>query len=159
MICNYVSSSQKKNMFRYSGKFRSTCSIIFCNKQISRICWSCRYIQFRNAFRAKKKKKKKKHPKAKIGWVTSRMNYWWLVELPMCLTDDFSVTFWWLVRVTLVVDWWLLPQNFGPVVGTYEGLLQLCEWTLGGDSSSRWWGKTYTVSDHRTFYRHRWWRP
>ena len=30
--------------------------------------------------------------------------------------------FWWLVRVTLVVDWLFLPQNFGQVVGTYEGL-------------------------------------
>ena len=24
---------------------------------------------------------------------------------------------WWFVRVTLVVDWLFLPQNFGPVVG------------------------------------------
>ena len=36
---------------------------------------------------------------------------------------------WWLVRVTLVADWLFLPQNFGPVVGTYEGLLQLSEYT------------------------------
>ena len=40
--------------------------------------------------------------------------------------------FWWLVRVTLVVDWRFLPQNVGPAVGTYKGLLWLCEWTLGG---------------------------
>ena len=39
---------------------------------------------------------------------------------------------WWLVRVTLVVDWLFLPQNFGPVVGTYEGLLPFCECTWGG---------------------------
>ena len=38
-----------------------------------------------------------------------------------------GVTFWWLVRVTLVVDLWFLPQNFGPMSGTYEGLLQVCE--------------------------------
>ena len=38
-----------------------------------------------------------------------------------------SLYFWWLVRVTLVVDWLFLPQNFGPVVGTYEDLLQLCD--------------------------------
>ena len=30
-----------------------------------------------------------------------------------------------------MVDWLFLPQNFGPMVGTYEGLLQLCECTLG----------------------------
>ena len=46
---------------------------------------------------------------------------------------------WWLVRVTLVVDWLFLPQNFGPMVGTYEGLLRLCECTLGGGSIFRWW--------------------
>ena len=27
---------------------------------------------------------------------------------------------WWLVRVTIVVNWLFLPQNSGPVVGTYE---------------------------------------
>ena len=31
--------------------------------------------------------------------------YFWLTEL----------LYWWLVRVTLVVDWLFLPQNFGPV--------------------------------------------
>ena len=46
------------------------------------------------------------------------------------------VSYWWLVRVTLVVDWRVLPQNFGPVVGTYEELLQLC--TFGGDCTCRW---------------------
>ena len=59
--------------------------------------------------------------------------------------------FWWLVRVTLVVDWWILPQNFGPVVGTYEGLLWLCEWTLGGDFTSRWWGHISRICDNRSF--------
>ena len=67
--------------------------------------------------------------------------------------------YWWLVRVTLVVDWWVLPQNFGPVVGTYEGLLRLCEWTFGGDSSSRWWGQTSTICHHQTFIRQWWWGP
>ena len=37
------------------------------------------------------------------------------------------LSFWWLVRVTLVIDLWFLPQNFGPMVGTYEDLLLLCE--------------------------------
>ena len=37
-----------------------------------------------------------------------------------------------------MVDWLFLPQNFGPEVGTYEGLLQLCECTLGGGSIFRW---------------------
>ena len=48
--------------------------------------------------------------------------------------------YWWLVTVTLVVDWLFLPQIFGPVVGTYEGLLWLCECTSGGGSFCRWWG-------------------
>ena len=68
-------------------------------------------------------------------------------------------TFWWLVRVTLVVDWLFLPQNFGPVVGTYEGLLQLSECTWGGGSICRWWGHLTSIWCHRTFFRHRWWGP
>ena len=75
-----------------------------------------------------------------------------------CLLQYFWF-YWWLIRVTLVVDWWVLPQNFGPVVRTYEGLLWLCEWTLGGNSSSRWWGHISTICDHRSFFRHRWWVP
>ena len=39
----------------------------------------------------------------------------------MWLTDGILVTFWWLIRVTLVVDWQFLPQNFGQVVETYKG--------------------------------------
>ena len=57
---------------------------------------------------------------------------------------------WWLVRVTLVVDWLFLPQNFGPVVGTYEGLLRLCECKWGGDSTCRWWGHLNTTCYNRT---------
>ena len=59
---------------------------------------------------------------------------------------------WWLVRVTLVVDWLFLPQNFGPMVGTYEGLLWLCEWTLDGDCTSRWWGHISTICHHQSFF-------
>ena len=47
--------------------------------------------------------------------------------------------YWWFVRVTLVVDLWFLPQNFGPVVGTYESLLLLCECRWGWDRTCRWW--------------------
>ena len=71
----------------------------------------------------------------------------------------FVVIFWWLVRVTLVVDWLFLPQNFGPVVGTYEGLLRLCECTLGGGSIFRWWGHLTTIGGNRSFFCHRWWGP
>ena len=60
--------------------------------------------------------------------------------------------YWWLVRVTLVVDWLFLPQNFGPVVGTYEGLLRLCEWTLGGDCTSRWWGHISNYMSSSKFF-------
>ena len=66
---------------------------------------------------------------------------------------------WWLVRVTLVVDWLFLPQNFGQVVGTYEGLLRLCECTLGGGSIFRWWGHLTTICTNRTFSCCRWWGP
>ena len=62
-----------------------------------------------------------------------------------------SADYWWLVRVTLVVDWLFLPQNFGPVVGTYEGLLRICECTLGGGSIFRWWGHLTTIRGNRTF--------
>ena len=67
-----------------------------------------------------------------------------------------AIPFWWLVRVTLVVDWLFLPQNFGPVVGTYEGLLWLCECTLGGGSIFRWWGHLTTICTNRTFSCCRW---
>ena len=42
-------------------------------------------------------------------------------------------TCWWLVRVTLVVDWLFLTQNFGQVVGTYEGLFVALWMCIG------WW--------------------
>ena len=49
-----------------------------------------------------------------------------------------------LVGGSLAVDWLFLPSNFGPVVGTYKGLLLLCECTGGGDNQTfcghRWWG-------------------
>ena len=51
-----------------------------------------------------------------------------------------------------MVDWLFLPQNFGPVVGTYEGLLQLCECTLGGGSIFRWWGHLTTIGGNRSFF-------
>ena len=66
---------------------------------------------------------------------------------------------WWLVRVTLVVDWLFLPQNFGPVVGTYEGLLRLSECTWGSVSIFRWWGHLTTICTNRTFSCRRWWGP
>ena len=59
----------------------------------------------------------------------------------------------------VVVDWLFLPQNFGPVVGTYKGLLRLCECTLGGGSIFRWWGHLTTICTNRTFSCCRWWGP
>ena len=41
-----------------------------------------------------------------------------LRERNLCLWYDF----WWLVRVTLVVAWWLFDPKFWEVVGTYESL-------------------------------------
>ena len=63
------------------------------------------------------------------------------------------------LEVTLVVDWLFLPQNFGPVVETYEGLLRLCEWTFGGDCTSRWWGHISTICHHQSFFCLWWWGP
>ena len=60
--------------------------------------------------------------------------------------------FWWLVRVTLVVDWQFLPQNFGQVVGTYEDLLWLSECTWGNDSTLRWWGHLNITLCNQTFF-------
>ena len=51
----------------------------------------------------------------------------------------------WLVRVTLVVGLVFLPQNFGPVVWTYKGVLLFCECIWGGDSTWRWWGHLNTT--------------
>ena len=68
--------------------------------------------------------------------------------------------YWWLVRVTLVVDRQFLPQNFGLVLGTYEGLLLFCECTWGGGSIFRWWGHLNTFCLNRTFWpfcTERWW--
>ena len=52
---------------------------------------------------------------------------------------------WWLVRVTFVVGLVFLPQNFGPMVGTYDWLLLFCECRWGGESMWRWWGHLHTT--------------
>ena len=59
--------------------------------------------------------------------ITSHDNFFFpymficFLVLAFCL-KVFINTNWWLVRVTLVVDWLFLPRNFGLVVRTYEGL-------------------------------------
>ena len=58
--------------------------------------------------------------------------------------------FWWLVRVTLVVGLVFLPQNFGLVVGTYEGCSLFCKCRWGGDSTWRWWGHLNTTCSNWT---------
>ena len=45
----------------------------------------------------------------------------------------------------------LEQADFGPVVGTYKGLLWLCEWTLGGDFTSRWWGHISRICHNGSF--------
>ena len=49
-----------------------------------------------------------------------------------------------------MVDWRFLPQNFGHVVRTYEGLLPFCECTAGGGSICRWWGYLNTKCHNQT---------
>ena len=51
-----------------------------------------------------------------------------------------------------MVDWRFLPQTFGQVVGTYEGLLQLSECTWGDDSTLRWWGHLNITLCNQTFF-------
>ena len=62
-----------------------------------------------------------------------------------------SFDIWWLVRVALVVDWLLLPQNSGLVVGTYEDLLLFCECTWGGGSICRWLEHLTTIGGNLSF--------
>ena len=62
--------------------------------------------------------------------------------------------FWWLVRVTLVVNLVFLPQTFGPVVGTYEGFLLLCECRWDGDFTCRWWGHLKTTCHNQACFAH-----
>ena len=52
---------------------------------------------------------------------------------------------WWLVRVTLVVDWLFLPQNFGPVVslpGGETGSETGARWGETGGKTGARWGET-----------------
>ena len=69
----------------------------------------------------------------------------------LCTPAGHTRDFWWLFRVTLVVDWRFLPQNFGQVVGTYKGLLPFCKCTWGGGSICRWWGHLNTKCHNWTF--------
>ena len=50
-----------------------------------------------------------------------------------------------------MLDWQFLLQNFGLVVGTYEGLLPFCECTFGGGSIHRWWGHLITINIYQIF--------
>ena len=51
----------------------------------------------------------------------------------------------------LGASWELERADFGPVVGTYKGFLRLCEWTLGGDFTSRWWGHISRICHNGSF--------
>ena len=72
------------------------------------------------------------------------------------------LSYWWLIRVTLVVGLVFLPKNFGPVGRGgrgrgYEGLLLFCECTWGGGSVCRWWGHLTAKCCNCIFCVHRWW--
>ena len=45
----------------------------------------------------------------------------------------------------LLVGLVFLPQNFGPVMGTYECFFPYCECIWGGGSICRWWGNLTTI--------------
>ena len=66
-------------------------------------------------------------------------------------TTCWDQTFWWLIRVTLGVDWLFLPKTFGLVVGTYKGLLPLFECRWGSGSICRWWGHLTTACWNQAF--------
>ena len=59
------------------------------------------------------------------------------------------------IRVTLVVDLQFSPQNFGPMVGTYEGLCCSVNADGGGDRTCRWWGHITTICCHQSFLTQR----
>ena len=78
----------------------------------------------------------------------SNIIFKWLFPKLWCNNTNcihLPITYWWLVRVTLVVDWQFLFQNFGQVVETYEGHLLFCECIWGGDGTWRWWGHLNTT--------------
>ena len=76
-----------------------------------------------------------------IQWNSFRKNSngFWCAEQKCSHWSNSWIHCWRLIRVTLVVGLVFLPLNFGPVVGTYEGLLLFCECTWGGDSTWRLW--------------------
>ena len=49
--------------------------------------------------------------------------------------NQIEILFWWLVRVTIVVAWLFLPQNFGPMSHFQGG-------EIGGETGGETGGKT-----------------
>ena len=50
-------------------------------------------------------------------------------------------------------------RGYGLMVGTYKGLLWLCECIWDGGSICRWWGHLTTIGGNQSFFSHRWWGP
>ena len=55
--------------------------------------------------------------------------------------------------------WAMGTGGMGLMVGTYEGLLRLCECIWDGGSIFRWWGHLTTIGGNQSFFSRRWWGP
>ena len=77
--------------------------------------------------------------------------FWQMQQYSFPCYEKTQGSYCWLVRVTLVVGLVFLPQNFGPMVGSYEWLLQFCECTWGAVSIFRWLRHLTTICCNWTF--------
>ena len=72
-------------------------------------------------------------------------------------------TFWWLIRVTLVVTFCFLSQNGWEVTGTYKSLFLLeNECRVSGGNSLKWWEHsmpTYNKLIHLNIHTRKVWEP
>ena len=69
-------------------------------------------------------------------------HFGWKVLLPWQLLNDKHSSlsdFWWLVRVTLVVVFSFLPQNFARCHGLMNTILSLYTCRLSNEYTQRWW--------------------
>ena len=56
------------------------------------------------------------------------------------IISNYLFNFWWFVRVTLVIAFGFLPQNFGRWWGPMNGPLSFYECRFSGGDTMRWWG-------------------
>ena len=59
-----------------------------------------------------------------VNWreITEYFFTYFMQPVPYVTCNNLAYNYWWLVRVTLVVAWWLFAPKFWEVAGTYESL-------------------------------------